>query len=615
MSFALLKKIVKVLCEVIAYPVVHYPVAFLLMVIALYAPDMQSCDSFLKVVLMICTAWFGRMFVSFSIAYILTVVAVLLGKIHRVVGTVFAIMFTTAILAVSFVDFYLYFGFGMKISAAAFQLVTETDKNETLGFLSAYIFTGRTLMVALLIAAIVGSLIFLNRRFSLSENITAFLSRHIIAQAVISVYTVVAITFFCMSIPYHFTDSWPNNLMDSPYTSFVRNTFPFRISNAYLQYEYYKDSFNKCAESQLQVGEIESVGNKIRNIVLVIGESYSRHHSQLYGYYKETNPYLVKDSSELHVFKDVITAANFTSVSFTNFLSLTSFDEKCEWCDKPFFLSVFKKAGFNVVMYSNQLVNDGKGDPWDAACGFLNHPVVERCAFTRRNKVKYDYDEELVSEFAKIMPEYDTCQMNLYIIHLMGQHFPAENRFPSGWDFFKAEDYADRTELSDEEKQQVANYDNATRYNDYVLSKILSMFSEKDAIVICFADHGEEVNDYRPNVGREHRLAEFGAPCIHCQFDIPFFIYMTDSFKISHPQLVEKVAGAVDRPFMTDDLPHLLLDIADIRNKWFNPSRSVINDSFDASRRRKLSGFESDQENDYDVICGQYGPWKIGYGK
>jgi len=61
------------------------------------------------------------------------------------------------------------------------------------------------------------------------------------------------------------------------------------------------------------------------------------------------------------------------------------------------------------------------------------------------------------------------------------------------------------------------------------------------------------------------------------------------------------VPRAVDRPYMTDDLPHLLLDLAGLSCRWFDPTRSVINDRFDASRPRLLR----DDKVDYDLIMRQ----------
>ena len=52
---------------------------------------------------------------------------------------------------------------------------------------------------------------------------------------------------------------------------------------------------------------------------------------------------------------------------------------------------------------------------------------------------------------------------------------------------------------------------------------------------------------------------------------------------------------------MIDDLPHLMLDLAGIDCKWFEPTRSVINDQFNKERKRLLL----DSKQDYDLIKKQ----------
>ena len=82
------------------------------------------------------------------------------------------------------------------------------------------------------------------------------------------------------------------------------------------------------------------------------------------------------------------------------------------------------------------------------------------------------------------------------------------------------------------------------------------------------------------------------------QFDIPFWIYGTDTYRDRHPDLWRRIAGAKDRPFMTDDLPHLLLNLAGIMCNGYSPERNIIDDRFDESRKRYIKG-----EVDYDAMC------------
>ena len=65
-------------------------------------------------------------------------------------------------------------------------------------------------------------------------------------------------------------------------------------------------------------------------------------------------------------------------------------------------------------------------------------------------------------------------------------------------------------------------------------------------------------------------------------------IWMSELYKKKHPDIVSLVETSLDRSYMIDDLPHLMLDIAGIDCKWYDPSRSVINEKYNDNRKRLL---------------------------
>ena len=368
-------------------------------------------------------------------------------------------------------------------------------------------------------------------------------------------------------------------------------------------------SFEKCAKAQELVTPVKGTSS-IEDIVVIIGESFNRHHSSLYGYGLNTNPRL-SQLKHLYVFDDVISPRNLTSSSFKLFLSLASTDS-LKWYDTPLFPTIFKKAGYNVTFYSNQYVKELNQNPINVPAAFFYHPKIENFLFSHKNNAWYYYDEGLIDDYKQKRQEVEGNNQNLIMFHLIGQHCRPGNKFPIERAYFKVADY-NRAELSTEQLQEVADYDNATLYNDSIVNEIIDMYKDKDAIILYFSDHGDEANDYRPHVGRESNPISKGAPGLHCQFDIPFLIYLTDSCRLLHPELERKIAQSTHRPFMVDDLPHLLLDIAGIPTPWFQPSRSLINDKFNAHRRRMVNGFVNSTPIDYDSICNTFGEWKIGF--
>ena len=130
--------------------------------------------------------------------------------------------------------------------------------------------------------------------------------------------------------------------------------------------------------------KVDSCSFRSPNIVLIIGESYGRHHSQQYGYFMETTPNqsALEKSKKLTKFTDVVTCWNLTSFVFKHMLSTYVVGDKGEWCDYPLFPEVFRKAGYNVTFITNEFLPQAKEAVYDFSGGFfLNNPELSKLQF------------------------------------------------------------------------------------------------------------------------------------------------------------------------------------------------------------------------------------------
>ena len=151
---------------------------------------------------------------------------------------------------------------------------------------------------------------------------------------------------------------------------------------------------------------------------------------------------------------------------------------------------------------------------------FLNDPHLDSLCFDFRNRFRSRDDRSITH----LLEDYTPGRRNLYLLHLWGQHMEYDHRFPPEQAHFRSEDY-DRPDLDGVQRQIVADYDNATRYNDAVLARILRYFRRRDAVVIYFADHGEEVYDDGVNrYGRIHSDTPSPAVIRH-EYEVPFLIW------------------------------------------------------------------------------------------
>ena len=366
------------------------------------------------------------------------------------------------------------------------------------------------------------------------------------------------------------------------------NNLLFSIKMRYLANE----GLTVLADSQDKV-KVSGCHYSSDNIILVIGESYIKSHSQLYGYNKNTTPLQMErtnlsDKGCLIPFTDVVSPSNLTSIVFKNSFSLHSIDEKSEWMDAPLFPVLFRAAGYKVFFLTNQFVQSLNSDIFNLSGGlFLNHDRLSKTQFDHRNTSTHRYDMGLLEDYDSLK-QYEGDH-NLFIFHLAGQHIDFYKRSPDVLKEFKVSDYQNRMDLNESEKQLVADYDNATYYNDIVVDSIIKRFENDNAILIYMPDHGEECFDEFHRMGR--LPADYYTPeVLRQEYRIPFWIWCSKSYIDTHSDIFKQIAASRSKPFMTDDLPHLLLYLAGISCDSYNETRNILSPNFNTKRKRMING-------------------------
>ena len=292
------------------------------------------------------------------------------------------------------------------------------------------------------------------------------------------------------------------------------------------------------------------------NIVLVIGESFTKLHSSLYGYDKLTNPLLGKmaEDDQLYVYKNVRSC--FASTIPTIKSLMTSFNsqtaDSIKWYKRLTLIEIMQKAGYRTYWISNQSktgIYDNEVGRYADLCdeqAFVGnmHSGLDRC----------DLDESLLPLIDEKMK--NSSNRNFYIIQMMGSHGVYNLRYPPEYAKFSAEDYeVSYSRLTPHCRGIISHYDNSILYNDYVVSEIMKRFEQKNAIVLYLSDHGQDMyngsDDY----------------CGHSDaygLDIPMMFYPTCAFREKYDGVVQSIKDNVDVAFRTDSLMYTIMDIAGI---------------------------------------------------
>ena len=455
-------------------------------------------------------------------------------------------------------DYFLVTNFKMWLNQDAVDILAETNAGQTADFINSYLTISKVLLWLSLIVLVNLIALFLNNYFSSGVSSIKWLT--------------VMMGLIASSISFYSFAKYRDG-----------KSVPQYVAPARLSYSVYvlKQRLSSIADLRSICSNVTASTDieHAPDVIVIIGESFSKYHCSLYGYTKTTYPLLEarKGRGELLVMDNAIAIADATHRNMQSIFSLDGADDTFR--SSPLFPACFKAAGYKTMMYDNQFFV-GQG------ISFLSDDALSKEMFNLRNANGFTYDGEMISTLQK------EDWPSLYVIHLWGHHYLYENRYPKDYSTFSPHDYADTKHSS-----IIAHYDNACVYNDFVIDEIIRQFEDDDAVLVYFSDHGEEVYE----MGFMGHGTSTTTKDIRYQIDVPFIVWASEKFRSNHEDIIDKLEKSRSTPIMTKDVSHFLLDLANIQTPQFNAERSFINDSYIVNHHRKVMN-----SIDYDEAIKKY---------
>ncbi|WP_295701785.1 phosphoethanolamine transferase [uncultured Helicobacter sp.] len=360
---------------------------------------------------------------------------------------------------------------------------------------------------------------------------------------------------------------------------------------------------------------ITASSSPIPTIVLIIDESTQRNYMGLYGYPLPTTPRLdiLKENGNLVAFNNVIAPHSHTNLVLEKLLTFHNYENaQTPWYKQQNLIDILKLAGYTIHWLSNQEVVSIYGNAPEV--------ISTRADITRFSTISDSYsagkayDEILLSLLQQVRQNEQILSpnteaqspqpsKNFYLFHLMGTHLGYDGRYPKSFETFNIDTlkqynlhtltpypHTSSTILNPRQLQIKAHYINAILYNDYVVNAIIESFKDEDALIFYISDHGDEVYDFRDFVGHSENIGS------RFMIEVPFMVYMSDSFRESYPHIAQKIEKAKDLPFMSNDFIHAFLDVLNINYTGYNPTRSLFNPLFNDKRARIFAGKDYDRD-------------------
>lgn len=477
--------------------------------------------------------------------------------------------------------------FGMSISPDVITLLVETNARESKEFLESLLYKPRLWEIPFCVISIAFINILLERNrqqvqdwFKFPKVIMMLKSLAVILLAGGCIFSYYYINLFSCN-EMNEVDEWrshkrnPDDLLTKVVVSFYDISIAEREMLRVI----------RMAE-EVQTTRQTEVDDTL-NIVVIIGESFIRDHSSLYGYPLQTNPFLSHEQQEgkLFVFTDMVSPYNQTTSVIRNLLSCNSLGHHEDWSMAPPFTAVYKKNGYHVAMYDNQK-NYDMGELFAYSLNtYLYHPQIMDACYDATNDSTFEYDGHLVEYYKN---KQLSGEKRLLLFHLLGQHVDFKYRYPDDYNYFNADSINFRKEswLTKDMREMIAHYDNATRYNDYVIQQIISMYKDQNTVVVYLSDHGEEVYDYRENFGRDDwGMGSDPRQVLRYQYMVPFMVWCSDIYAAKHPSNIKQLRSATNRPAMLDNVCQLLFHLSGLQTSFYHRQRDILSPHYVCTKR------------------------------
>ncbi len=290
-------------------------------------------------------------------------------------------------------------------------------------------------------------------------------------------------------------------------------------------------------------------------VVLVIGESARASNFSLYGYQKDTNPYL--ESEEILTFNKTSSCATYTTASVACILSYEK--DRDEYENLPSYLT---RLSADVIWRTN---NWGEQDinvtEYKKESDLIKDCKPDTC----------NLDENLLVGLQQRI-QSSSKQKIFVVLHTKGSHGPSYySRYSSNQEKFTP--VCQYEEISKCTQDELINaYDNTIVYTDYLLHKTINLLKELNntsSMLVYISDHGESLGE---NGMYLHGVPYMLAP--DYQKDIPFIIWR--SKKLIEYQGIQTQDINQSGHFSHANIFHTIIGTFGIKTEIYDRSLDVL---------------------------------------
>lgn len=306
-------------------------------------------------------------------------------------------------------------------------------------------------------------------------------------------------------------------------------------------------------------------------LVVILGESTTSQHMQIYGYKRETTPLLNSIKDSLFIYNNVISSDIFTLRAVPKLL--TSLDNSNKNKVAYNLVEIFNKVGYKTYWLSNQRAISYHDNAISKIASnsiefkFYNHKIDKHTTVL---------DEVIFPDYLRILNEPGK---KVIFIRIIGTHFDYNKRYPPSYNKFLSTTNASK-------KEKIINYyDNAILYNDFIVYSFIKELQKqnKKSALLYLSDHGENVYDNTEFFGRSEDVLR------KSMFEIPYFVWISNDF-----ELPNDFEYKPNRMFMADHTYESIGHLFGVMYKDMDVNKSIFTKTFKDRQRKVLDNIDYD---------------------
>jgi glucan phosphoethanolaminetransferase (alkaline phosphatase superfamily) len=316
---------------------------------------------------------------------------------------------------------------------------------------------------------------------------------------------------------------------------------------------------------KLPYGAARRTGDELH--VLIIGESARRDSWSVYGYARQTTPYLASLGDETIFFQHALSDGNATVYAVPLLLTGINPGSLSMGAIHGNLVDLAKEAGYHTSWLVNNDASVSYLLGMDADDAIYPHSPVASIPRTAPP------DAAILPDLRSRIAQHHGLQF--IGLHTFGSHTGYSHRYPPEFRHFSPA-HLSKSFLSVPDQELLDTYDDSVLYTDWFLRQVIEAVRglQVPVTITYVADHGEEISLLDGRSGHGFAFYSKGS------FAIPAFVWVNAAYRRAYPDKVAAMVRNRDQMVRSHDFFYSIADLMGIRWPGYEARRSFASPDF-----------------------------------